>query len=93
MAKLIPAAERIVRARTLIQKARDLPIPEGLGKNDLSYIAGVKDLLRQARELVKFIPMRAGVTDEMKAEVEKIFEEADQADMEILRGDSSRSLS
>ena len=25
MAKLIPAAERIVRARTLIQKARDLP--------------------------------------------------------------------
>lgn len=85
MAKLIPAAERIERARKLIQKARDLPVPEGLGKNDLSYIAGVKDLLRQARDMVKFIPMRAGVSDEMKAEVEKIFAEADEADAEILR--------
>jgi hypothetical protein len=84
MAKLIPAEERILRARKLIQKARDFPVPEGLGKNDLSYIAGVKDLLRQARDLVKFIPMRAGVSAEMKVEVQKIFEEADQADREIL---------
>jgi hypothetical protein len=84
MAKLIPAAERITRARGLIQKARDLPIPEGLGKHDLSYIAGVKDLLRQARDMVKFIPMRAGVSVEMKAEVEKVFEEADKANQEIL---------
>ena len=86
MAKLIPAAERIERARKLIQKARDFPIPdEGFGKNDLSYIAGVKDLLRQARDLVKMIPMRAGVTPEMKAEVKLIFEEAEQADKDILR--------
>ena len=85
MAKLISADERLDRARKLIQKARDLPIPEGMGKNELSYIAGVKDLLRQARDLVKFIPMRAGVTDEMKTEVQKIFEEVDQANREILR--------
>jgi hypothetical protein len=84
MAKLIPAEERLVRARKLIQKARDLPLPEGAGKNDFSYIAGVKDLLRQARDIVKFIPMRAGVSAEMKAEVQKIFEEADQANREIL---------
>jgi len=84
MAKLIPAEERITRARKLIQKARDLPIPEGLGKNELSYIAGVKDLLRQAQDMVKFIPMRAGVSTEMKAEVEKIFEEIEQANREIL---------
>lgn len=84
MAKLIPADERIVRARKFIKKARDYPVPEGLGKNDLSYIAGVKDLLRQARDMVKFIPMRAGVSSEMKAEVEKIFEEIDQANQEIL---------
>ncbi len=84
MAKLIPAEERIVRARKLIQKARDFPVPEGLGKNDFSYIAGVKDLLRQARDMVKFIPMRAGVSAEMKAEVQKIFAEADQANREIL---------
>ena len=84
MAKLIPAAERLERARKLIQKAHDLPVPEGLGKNDLSYIAGVKDLLRQARDMVKFIPMRAGVSEEMKAEVEQIFAQADEADMELL---------
>lgn len=88
MAKLIPAAERIERARKLIQQARDLPIPEGLGKNDLSYIAGVKDLLRQARDMVKFIPMRAGVSEDMKAEVEDVFTEAEQADREILHGGS-----
>jgi len=84
MAKMIPAAERIIRARTLIQKARDFPVPAELGKNDLSYIAGVKDLLRQARDLVKFIPMTAGVSSEMKEEVKKVFEEADQANREIL---------
>jgi len=85
MAKLIPAAERITRARKLIQEARDMPVPAGMfGKSDLSYVAGVKDLLRQARELVRLIPMRAGVTDEMKADAKKILKEADQADQEIL---------
>ena len=84
MAKVIPAEERITRARKLIQKAYIFPVPEGLGKSDLSYIAGVKDLLRQARDLVKFIPMRAGVSAEMKAEVEKVYEEIEQAKREIL---------
>jgi hypothetical protein len=85
MAKLIPAAERILRARKLIQQARDLPVPQtGLGKSDFSYIAQVKDLLRQARDMVKFIPQTAGVSAEMKAEVKKIYEEADRANREIL---------
>lgn len=85
MAKLIPAAERIVRARKLIQQARDLPVPQGgLGKSDFSYIAQVKDLLRQARDMIKFIPQTAGVSAEMKDEVKKIFEEADQANQDIL---------
>ena len=85
MAKLIPASERIIRARKLIQQARDLPVPQtGLGKSDFSYIANVKDLLRQARDVVKFIPQTAGVSAEMKAEVKKIYEEADQADRDIL---------
>lgn len=85
MAKMIPAAERIIRARHLIQKARDLPIPDSvLGKSDFSYIAQVKDLLRQARDMVKFIPMTAGVSTEMKEEVKKIYEEIDQANREIL---------
>ena len=85
MPKLIPAAERIVRARKLIQQARDLPVPQGgLGKSDFSYIAQVKDSLRQARDMVKFIPQTAGVSAEMKEEVKKIYEEIEQADREIL---------
>jgi len=85
MTKLIPAAERLLRARKLIQQARDLPVPQiGLGKSDFSYIAQVKDLLRQARDMVKFIPQTAGVSSEMKDEVKKIYEEVEQADHEIL---------
>ena len=85
MPKLIPASERITRARELIQQARDLPIPQsGLGKSDFSYIAQVKDLLRQARDLVKFIPQTAGVSAEMKDEVKKIFGEIEQADRDTL---------
>lgn len=85
MAKLIPAEERLKRARKLIQQARDLPVPSsGLGKSDFSYIANVKDLFRKARDLVKFIPQTAGVSDEMKEEVKKVYEEIEQATREIL---------
>lgn len=85
MAKLIPAAERVTRARNLIQQARDLPVPQtGLGKSDFSYIAQVKDLLRQARDMVKFIPQTAGVSTEMKEEVKRVFDEIEQANREIL---------
>ena len=85
MPKLILATERIIRARKLIQQARDLPVPStGLGKSDFSYIANVKDLFRQARDMVKFIPQTAGVSAEMKEEVKRIYQEADQADREIL---------
>ena len=85
MAKLIPAAERIVRARAFIQQARELPVPEGLGNRDFSYIAQVKDLLRQARDMVKFISMTPTATAEIKEEVKKIYQEAGHADEEILR--------
>jgi len=84
MAKLIPAAERIQRARALIQKARELPIPADGGKYDFSYIAQVKDLLRQARELVIFIQHSAGASTDIKADAALIKQEADQADKEIL---------
>jgi len=85
MAKLIPAEERIKRARKLIQKARDLPVPTmGLGKSDFSYIANVKDLFRQAKDLVKFIPQTAGVSTEMKEEVKNVYDEIEQANREIL---------
>ena len=85
MARLIPAAERIIRARAIIQKARDLPIPAEGGKYNFSYIAQVKDLLQQARDLVKFIPYTPSASAEIKREVQNIFQEADQANKEILR--------
>lgn len=85
MSRMIPAAERIKRARALIQKARDLPVPAESGRFDIAYIAQVKDLLKQARDLVKFIPYTPTATPEMKTEVSQIFKEADLADKEILR--------
>ena len=93
MSRLIPAAERITRARALIQKARDLPVPEGAGRSDFSYIAQVKAILQQARDLVKFIPYTPSATPEMKEDVQKVFEEADQAGREILRGQHPASES
>ena len=85
MAKLIPAAERIVRARKLIQKARELPIPLEGRHSGFSYIANVKDLLRQARDLVKFISMTPSASAEIKEEVKRIYQEAEQADRDILQ--------
>ncbi|MBI2757918.1 MAG: hypothetical protein HYX49_04485 [Chloroflexi bacterium] len=86
MSKLIPAAERIVRARALIQQARDLPVPAENGRNNFSYIAQVKALLRQARDLIKFIRQTPSATAEIKDEANKIYRQADQADREILHG-------
>ena len=84
MSRFIPAAERIKRARLLIQKAHQVPVPVEAGKYDLAYIAQVKELLQQARDLVKFIPYTPTATAEMKEDVKKIFEEAERANKEIL---------
>ena len=84
VSRLIPSAERILRARQLIQKARELPIPAEGGRYNFSYIAQVRALLQEARDLVKFIPKTPTATPKMKAEVKLIFEEADRANQEIL---------
>jgi len=85
MPKLIPATERLARARKFIQQARDIPVPTtGLGKSDFSFIANVKDLMRQAKDMIKFIPQTAGVSTEMKEEVKKVYDEIEQATKEIL---------
>jgi hypothetical protein len=86
MSRLILSAERLVKARALIQAARDLPIPplaEG-GRNNFSYIARVKALLQDARDLVKYIPKTPSATPEVKQQVIQILREADQANQEIL---------
>lgn len=85
MARLIPAAERVKRARTLVQKARDLPPPVSSMFLDLSYVAQVKDILRQARDLIKFIPLSPSASAEMKADVAALNLEINQAEDELLR--------
>jgi hypothetical protein len=84
MSRLIPAVERIQRARELIQQARDFPVPAEGGKYNFSYIARVKALLQDARDLVKFIPKTPSATAVLKAQVFEIFQEADRANQEIL---------
>jgi hypothetical protein len=84
VAKFVPAPEKIERARELIQKARDLPVPAHSGRSDFSYIAQVKAFLQQARDLVKFIPRTPSVTPELKTQVKQVIEEADRVDRELL---------
>ncbi|HEX8990969.1 MAG TPA: hypothetical protein VF784_04775 [Anaerolineales bacterium] len=86
MPRLIPAAERIVRARALIQEARDLPVPAEGGRSDFSYIANVKDLLRQAIDMIKFIPKSPSATERMKEDVKLIYQEAEKAEQNLLHG-------
>lgn len=83
MARMITIAERITRARKLIQEARDVPVPDE-GRYDLSYMAQVKDLIQQARDLIKFISYQPSATQDVKNEVKAIYQEADQAEKEIL---------
>ncbi len=84
MAKLIPTEERLQRARKLIDKAHGLPRPETRGWEDLAYTADVKEVLRQANDLVKFIPLTSGPTAEQKAEAAQIMKDIVDAGKEIL---------
>jgi hypothetical protein len=91
MSRLIPAAERIARAHALIEKAYRFPVPSAAegGKYNFSYIANIKALLQDARDLIKYIPKTPSATAEMKVEVNKILLEADRANQEILHSSSN----
>jgi vacuolar-type H+-ATPase subunit I/STV1 len=84
MAKVISIAERINKARALIEKARAIPQPAEHGWMDLSYTANVKDTLRQARDLVKFVQFMPNAATETKADVEQLMQEITAAEKEIL---------
>ena len=86
MPRVIPAAERIIKARALIQKAREVPVPADTGRYDLSYVAQVKGLIRDAKDLVKFITYQVGASADLKAEAAQLMKEAEQAEKEILHG-------
>lgn len=84
MAKVVTTEERIKKARALIEKARNLPPPTEHGWMDLSFTANVKDLLRQARDLVKFVQFMPNAAAETKQEVEALMLEISSAEKEIL---------
>ena len=87
MAKLITAAEKIIKAKNFIEQARDLPVPETTGWQDFSYVARVKDLMRQARDLIKFIPLTAGAAPELKQQARDLIVEIDREERIILHKD------
>ena len=60
-------------------------MPDDTGIGDFSYIAQVRDLLRQARDYIKFISYTPSATAEIKKEVQAIYAEADQAEKDLLR--------
>jgi len=84
MARLITSEQRILKARKLIQQARDIPLPEDMGWANFTYVAQVRDTLRQAYEMIKFIPKMPGANVEHKAEALAIMDEVKQAELEIL---------
>lgn len=85
MARQIPAAERIIKARKLIEKARAIPRPDTGMFVDFSYTAQVKDTLRQALDLVKFIRYTPTASDEVKQQVEALYQEAADTEKELLK--------
>ncbi len=84
MARMIPAAARVKKARALIEKARKLPAPENQTFPDLAYVAEVKDFMQQARDLVKFIPYSPSASEELKAEVAALVKETEETEKELL---------
>lgn len=87
MAKHIPAAQRIDKARALIREARELPVPAEGGKYDFNYVLAIKSRLREARELVKLVPRTVGIAEEVKEQARQVLAEADQADRDIFHGE------
>jgi uncharacterized coiled-coil DUF342 family protein len=84
MARTLTAAEKMEKARKMIQQVRDLPVPEPAGRSDFSYIAQVKALILDAKDLIKFIPRTVTATDEIKKEVQQIVQEADETQKDLL---------
>jgi hypothetical protein len=89
MSRLITSEQRIIKARKLIQQAREIPLPDDMGWANFTYVAQVKDTLRQAYETIKFIPKMPGASQENKAEALAIMDEVKEAEIEILNKKSA----
>ncbi|MEA4811412.1 MAG: hypothetical protein VB108_02435 [Anaerolineaceae bacterium] len=93
MAKLITPLQRIEKARQCIQMARELQAPQSAGWESLSYVAQVKEKLREAFELVKLIPFSPSAADEVKRAAKELIEEAKKAEGQILRPEKKSDAS
>jgi len=85
MAKLISPENRIKNARELIEKAREIPVPNSVGWEYFSYTAQVKETLKQAFELVKLINHSPSTPEEVKADARAVIEEIKAAEISILK--------
>jgi hypothetical protein len=86
MSKTLTTEERFARARALVQKAHEIPAPVDGGWDSLSYAAQVKDTLRQAHDLLKFLPQTAGVSANQREEALGLMREITEEEKEILHG-------
>lgn len=84
MSPFIPSLDRILKARGMIVKARKLKKDASASLGELTYVAQVKDLMRQANDLIKFIPLSPSTTAETKIIVEKLQQELKQVEKELL---------
>lgn len=89
MARQMTPTARIEKARKLIQQAREIPAPDAIGWEYFSYTAQVKDVLRQANDLIKLISYSPSTPAEVKEEARLVAEEITQAEAEILNKKSS----
>ncbi len=85
MAKPMPPEKRVSKARELIKKAHEIPVPNSVGWEYFSYTAQVKDTLKQAFELVKLINHSPSTPEEVKADARSVIEEISIAEKEILK--------
>ena len=85
MSQTHPFAKRFDRARAFIQKARELPAPPETGWSDFSYVAKVKDMMRQARDQVKLIQHSPSMTPKLKEELAQIYQEMKDTEKELLK--------
>ena len=85
MAKLMTPGERIDKAKACIQAARELPEPDSGGWERLSYVAMVKEKLREAFELVKLIQFSPSASPDVKSAAKAVIAEAKTAEEEILK--------
>ncbi len=84
MTKFLTTEERINKASQLMEKARQEPVISQGTFLDLGYVARVKDIFRQARDLVKYIQFQPSVSADTKRSVLEMIQKMDRIEKELL---------